>query len=363
MRTSHKRLWPDLVGARSGQYRPEGAAMTCKVVTSVPKFPEARCLCFFPGSQPQEGGASVPTISDYYEIPHPVPFIDIETSADNRLYVDPHAIRLSTSPQPFADRAVRCLDTFAEQVTDSIITGTPMMMLRGQQLLQRFVEPWETRLGMSRYGFQGHGGAEVVGTWIWDVLTNDVEALVRVGVLKHIEDLPLFVDGVDRDITSDITTRIIFDALAQFTEKVVHQYPQFTAGIHQVRSFTKQIWSADELNWVDVEVNLPVAGGRALLLVPEGWARPTLLMSGRRYYETSVLSFAQLERAVVGSTGKLIKTPKHRLRSETALRRVRGTNRAITMRAFENGEDLLAAFKEFVSSRFDESDGGEPSAA
>ena len=33
-------------------------------------------------------------------------------------------------------------------------------------------------------------------------------------------------------------------------------------------------------------VSLPVADGKTLLLVPTGWARPTLLMSAGRYYGT-----------------------------------------------------------------------------
>lgn len=304
-----------------------------------------------------------PTITTHYGISDPVPFVDVEISVDNRLYVDPHAIRLRKSPQPFAGHALRCLDTFAEQVTDSIITATPASLRRGEQLLQRFVEPWETRLGMSRRGFRGHGGAETVGTWIWDVLTNDVEALVRIGELKQIEDLPLFVEGIDRDITSDITTRIIFDALAQFTAQMIEQYPEFTTGGHQVQTFRKQIWSPDALEWIEAEITLPVADGKALLLVPKGWARPTLLMSAGRYYETSVLSFAQLEQAVVGSNGKLLKTSKDRLKEQTGLSRGRGTNLAVTMRAFKNGQDLLAAFKAFVLGRLDTDDSTEQSAA
>ena len=42
MRASYRRLWPDPGGAGSGQYRPEGAVMTCSVTSSVPKFPETR---------------------------------------------------------------------------------------------------------------------------------------------------------------------------------------------------------------------------------------------------------------------------------------------------------------------------------
>lgn len=304
----------------------------------------------------------MPTITEYYGISEPVPFVNVEVTADNRLYVDPHAIRLRKSGQPFADLALLCLDTFTQEVTDSILQGTPASLRRGEQILQRFVEPWETRLGMSRRGFHGHGGGDIVGTWIWGVLTDDVEALVRIGVLKQIEDLPLFVDGVDRDITSDITTRIVFDALVKFTAQMLVQYPEFTGGDHQVGTFTKQIWSTDALDWVDVEVTLPVADGKALLLVPTGWARPTLLMSAGRYYGTSVLTFAQLEQAVVGSDGKLIKTPKDRLKKQTGLGRGRGTNLAVTMRAFESGEDLLAAFKAFVRGRLDKNEPEEDAA-
>ena len=42
----------------------------------------------------------MPTITTHYGITGPVPFVDVEVTADNRLYVDPHAIRLRRTPQP-----------------------------------------------------------------------------------------------------------------------------------------------------------------------------------------------------------------------------------------------------------------------
>jgi hypothetical protein len=45
------------------------------------------------------------------------------------------------------------------------------------------------------------------------------------------------------------------------------------------------------------------------VVVPRGWARSRLLMSAGRYYETSLLSYAQLVQAVVIKE-RLIKTPK-----------------------------------------------------
>ena len=295
------------------------------------------------------------SLTTHYGITDPTPFIDVEVGADNRLYLDPHAIRLRRSPQPFADEAVNCVDSFFQQVTDSLIAGTDASFIRGRALLQRFSEPWETRLGMAAEGFQGHGGAEVVGTWIWDVLTHDVEALVRVGVFRQVEDLPLFVTGIDRDITSDVTTRIVFGPLARFTAAMVDRYPEFTSRGHHVRSFVKQVWNPSTLEWEEARVVLPVVDGRELLLVPQGWARHTLLMSAERFYNTSILSFAQLEQAVLGADGRLLKTSKEILKRQSGLGRGRSTNLRVTLRAFENEQDLLAAFRAFVATRFDQS--------
>ncbi|NKZ98797.1 hypothetical protein GTA26_25790 [Rhodococcus hoagii] len=88
---------------------------------------------------------------------------------------------------PFAEKANKCTETFFDEVLHCMSHGTPQ---RGLRLLQRFVEPWETRLGLAKSGFSGHGGAEDVGSWIWQALNNDIYALIAVGKLKQIEDLP-----------------------------------------------------------------------------------------------------------------------------------------------------------------------------
>lgn len=293
----------------------------------------------------------MPTITQHYNITGPTPFVDVETLRDNRLYVDPYAIRLAKSPQPFADEAVECADTFCHQVTQAVIDGTVASFRRGEDLLQHFTEPSETRLGMAAAGFQGHGGSEGTGSRVWQTLISDVEFLVRMGVWRQIEDLPLFVEGVDRDITSDVTTRIIYRPLARFTEAMIEAFPHFTAGENTVKLFTKQVWDPQAREWTTAEVLLPVVDGKPLLLVPKAWARPTLLMTARRYYETSVLTFAQLEQAVLSSKGELLTTPKRLLKKQEGLARGRATTISVTQRAFESEQDLLAHFKSYVASR------------
>ena len=76
-------------------------------------------------------------------------------------------------------------------------------------------------------------------------------------------------------------------------------------------------------------------------------------MSAGRYYDTSVLSYAQLEQAVVlDDSGKLLKSPKWSLKGQAALRRGRSTNLRVTTRAQDHGADLLEDFRQFVDERY-----------
>lgn len=288
-------------------------------------------------------------ITKHYGISDPVPFLDVDISFDNRMFVDPHAIRLHGTSDRFASHANACTESYFGEVASCVFVNDEH---RGLKLLQCFPEPWETRLGLAKRGFNGHGGADDVGFWIWRALKTDMNALLHVGVLQQIEDLPLFIEGIDRDITSDITTRIVFEALAEFTAHMIDVYPQFTAGSHRIVTVQCQIWDVVNREWTSKSFQLPLADGKVLLLVPSNWARPTLLMSATRYYETSVLSYAQLERAVRSSAGKLLKTPKDRLMAVPGLGRGRGTNLTVTHRAHAKNDDLLASFKQFVDMKW-----------
>jgi len=251
------------------------------------------------------------------------------------------------------------MTTFFDEVTRCVVESDAA---RGLDLLQHFNEPKETRLGLSKEGIDGHGGDDEIGARIWAALSTDLEALVRVGILKWIEDVPVFVEGVDKDITSDLTTRLIFEPLSKFTQAMVEKYPQFTAGDHEIKSFRRPVWrpSGAQPHWVFKSLDLPVAAGKPLLLVPKYWARPRLLMSGGRYYGTSVLSYVQNERAVRDRrTGKLIKEPKRLLRERDEFERGQDTVVRVTREAKNKREDLLATFRAFVDERYERLDPAE----
>lgn len=298
-------------------------------------------------------------VTQHYDITRPVPFLDVNVEVDNRLYVDPYAIRFRGDPQPFTTDAVQCLDTFFSQVLAHLTAPRGTSAWRaGEWLLQRFNEPRETRLGMARTSIDGHGAAAMLGTAIWTSLTTDLEALVELAILKRLEQLPLFVPGIGKDITSDITTRIVFGPLADYTATVVADYPEFRSAGHQLVTVSRQVWDAQASRWTTRALELPIAAGKPLILVPKGWARTGLLMSAGRYYDTAVLSYAQQEQAVVRD-GRLLTTPKERLRRDSSLLRGRDTNTRVTLRAAHAERDLVADFAHFVDDRLNYAQSGE----
>lgn len=292
------------------------------------------------------------SITQYYGIPGPVPFQDVDVSSDNYRFVDPHRIRLAHGPTPFASDAAHALDSFFSVISRAAMSSEHAEQRRALALLQRFNEPSETRLGMAEVGFSGHGAAEDIGERIWTTLTSDLNALLNVGILKRLEHLPLFVEGVDKDLTSDITTRIAFESLASFTEDMVLALPEFARHPDGLAHVERQIWDPEACSWTTRSMELPIPNGKPLVLVPKGWTGRHLLMSPTRFYETSLLSYVQLARAAV-LNGKLVMTPKDVLKADSTLARGRETHVRVTMDAHGAGMDLIAEFEGFVARRFD----------
>lgn len=126
---------------------------------------------------------------------------------------------------------------------------------------------------MSKEGYQGKGAALQKGTEIWNSLRTDAQGLLNVGIFHMLEELPVFVDGVGADVTSDLTTRIIFEPLALFTQKMLAEYPQLTSGNHKIEAIRRNVWDSQAKTWMEKEFLLPVADNHPLFLVPRNWAR------------------------------------------------------------------------------------------
>lgn len=295
------------------------------------------------------------TVKQYFGITGAVPFLNVDVDNDNYRFVDPFKIRMGLGPTSFAAAANVCTSSFFNEVTSTVVSTKPAHRRRGLDLLQHFEEPRETRLGMSKFGFDGHGGAGGVGQIIWDALDGDAAFLVRVGVLHQIEDIPLFVEGIGNDITSDLTTRVIFEPLVDFTNDCVSKFPQLTGGTG-LKQVTRQVWDPFSSTWVPKKVILPTVDGKPLLLVPEESTTHNLLLNAGRLYDTELLTHVQTERAVleglVDAKGRLLKTSKDRLKQDPRLQRGHDTIIQIVEDAYGKGTNIVENFKRWAEERY-----------
>lgn len=293
-------------------------------------------------------------ISEYYGLPDPgdLPFVDVNVHKDNRLYVDPRAIRLDPTTATYVEHAKASMTTYFNVVSTSIRRGDEVSRARALTLLQDFTEPWQTRLGMAADGFHGHGGAGEVGRWIYDTLTTNADALWRIGSLTQLEDIPVFVPGIGADITSDLTTRIVFGALVDFTAHVMDAYPQFTTAPHRVATVTTRVWDPHTSRWREAQVQLPVVNGKELLLVPRTWVQRDLLIRAPRYYGVSVLGYIQETETVHTAEGVELKPTKEELRQRPNLSGTRGFILDTTLKAGDHGINLMREFKIFVDTHY-----------
>ncbi|RBL98931.1 hypothetical protein C1H84_16985 [Glutamicibacter soli] len=292
------------------------------------------------------------SISDAYGITGQVPFEDLDIDSDNRRFLDPRVIRINASTCPHADAAVKLIDSFFNEVTASALSLNTSTRTRGRELLTRFEEPWETRLGYASKGFQGHGAAQSIGGDIWDELSTNLQPLLEIGFLKHLEALPLFIENVGADRTSDISTRIVYDALCNFTHQMAARYPTFATQGDGIKPVMRQFWDPVSSDWVLRIVELPHWNGKPLVLVPKNWTRRNLLMTHGRYYETSLLTFVQDSQSYFKPDGKVLKPTKGLLKTNPLFQRSRETTLRVTLDAASNGTNLYERFETFVNDKY-----------
>lgn len=286
------------------------------------------------------------TITTHFGISR-VPFMDVELDQDNRVYLDPHLIRTSTI-EPYRSLALHSIDSFVDVVARAATSSSLVQREHGRQVLCAFSEPWETRLGMSAVGYRGHGGGMDVGEAIWASMTTDAQTLLIAGRLRQLEYLPLVVPGLGDDITSDMTTRIVFGALAAYTADMIAQFPELT--MDRTITVERPVWDSVRKDWAVSAVTLPTPQGQALLLVPAAWVAPSITMRARRFYNTTILDVVQQEQTVVVN-GKVLRPHKKDLKKQPALSSIRPTNVTVALRASDRGEDVFERFRQFVISK------------
>jgi hypothetical protein len=212
-------------------------------------------------------------------------FVDVEVTTDNKVFIDPAAIRSQTGL--WAEECKESLQTYFSQLIAAIGTGDRS---RIQELIYPLVEPNETHLGNSKGKSKGRSlGSRKRADDLIDALFHS--RAVQTGMLSDLDDSATFVPGVGKDIISDISTCVIRSHLVEYTQQMCRFY-----GIPMENQVAGPMWDAALLEWNrEAVVELPRAAGDRLLLVPKSIVRLQLTADREKYYRGYLRPYYEAE--------------------------------------------------------------------
>ncbi|WP_091465467.1 hypothetical protein [Paenarthrobacter nitroguajacolicus] len=283
-----------------------------------------------------------------------VDFLDVDVFEDNRLFVDPAAIAIAAAAgDPWARSADKRICDFFDFILKCL--PAPKLHTVGEEALSQFHEPRETRLGMSKSGFDGAGTGPELGQRMWKALLGNPLCTVGVALLKRVEDIALFVDDVSNDRISDLTTRIIVEDLIQFTQDQMKLYPGLAASSAK---HTIQVWDPLGTAWTTMRADLPHVSrpghtDKPLLLVPKRAAHIGLRMSPRGFWGIEAITAIQKDEAWVDGANKTKLPTKKSIKSRPAVKDIRPTNAKETLRIWQRDKkSLVESYRAYVASKY-----------
>ncbi len=240
-------------------------------------------------------------VSDQFALPYSsseLDFLDIDVAEDRVFFVDPHAIRLARTEMSRA--ATRLVADFFAHLLALIKAGDDR---RAYRYLTYLLEPNETHLGYSANVSRGRALGPDSAADVLSALKKS--SAVQSGLLRDLEDAALLIEGIDRDIVSDMATNIIRPILITYTQQMAALYRIPTRPVR-----VGPIWDTEKYDWRTGDVaDLPVGPRGALLFVPKLFVRITFERDQREYYRNYIAPALAAEEIAAGT--ELVKLLKN----------------------------------------------------
>jgi hypothetical protein len=223
-------------------------------------------------------------------------FVDIDTDHDTPVFIDPYAIEIRTDP--WSNQCAETVRQFFGSVLDALRDSD---LERARSLVSQLQEPSETFLGLSRGKPAGRGVGAFQAQKLLDAISGS-EAL-KTGQLEDLSELALYVEGINRDKISDLTTNIIRSQLIDYTKSQCE-----LLGISLSTYSGPPIWNSSLKEWRSRVVELPRVDSYPVILVPKAIVRRGLSLDAAHFYNRHVLTFLQAEHLTAhGSLARLVR--------------------------------------------------------
>jgi hypothetical protein len=223
-------------------------------------------------------------------------FVDINTDHDTPVYVDPYAIEIRNDI--WSASASENIRSFFQEVLRSLRERDTS---RAENLMSHFREPAETFLGVSRGTPKGRGVGAIQARQLIHAIKHS-NAFIT-GLLSDLSEMALYVEGVDRDKVSDLTTNIIRFLLVEYTQQQCELYD-----IPTERYNGPAGWNTNRNNWEARYVQLPYMNQKPVLLVPKYIVRRRLSLDSQEFYNKQITEFLVSEN--LNANSSLVQTIK-----------------------------------------------------
>ncbi len=228
--------------------------------------------------------------SEYFSIgltQHEIDFVDISTDIDTSVYVDPYAIEIRNDV--WSSTASDYLRTFFSEVLEALRKGSDS---KARHLMSHLKEPRETCLGVSRSGSGGRGIGDIQAKQLIDAIKKS--QAFETGLLSDLSEMSLYIEGVDRDKVSDLTTNVIRKLLVNYTQEQCQLF-----GIETKPYSGPPMWNNERKDWESRFIELPYIGEQAIILVSKYIVRRKLSLDSQEFYNKQITDFlvAEHERA------------------------------------------------------------------
>lgn len=211
-------------------------------------------------------------------------FVDIDLLQDTPLFIDPYF--LAQRNDSWSIEASRTVRSFFQQLIALIAAG---QIEEAREIFNHLGEPNETCLGLSEGEPHGRGVGKIDGDKIFKSLLQS--KAIQSGLVEDLEDCRIFVDGVDKDKVSDLTTNIIRRHLIDYTAQQcslwgIQMAPSVPSGFY---------WNRHERAWQTSYESMLVIDGKKILLVPKAVTSYKLRYTPQQYHQHFVLNYLQHE--------------------------------------------------------------------
>ncbi|TGU56907.1 MULTISPECIES: hypothetical protein [unclassified Mesorhizobium] len=241
----------------------------------------------------------MPRFSEFFSLEmsqHQLDFVDVSNEFDTPVYVDPFAIEIRDDL--WSAQASEHIRVFFQEVLQALRDDDAE---RATGLMSHLREPKETFLGVSSGDPKGRGVGRLQASQLISAIRQS--KAYKSNLLSDLSEMALYVDGVDRDKISDLTTNIIRGLLVDYTQEQCEVF-----GIETSPYSGPAVWDIDRRNWVTKRVQLPYIGDDPILLVPKYIVRRKLSLDSQEFYNKQITDFLVAETLRANSS--LVQTIK-----------------------------------------------------